>query len=107
MKTVEVNQAPIRISHSSRAIDSGRDTFEKKRVLHLVVSEHLEFGSNPPIGSDRKGVLQEEMNNFVVNYEIQLIKSTSIYAQANGQVEASNKVLIRILEKILEENPKD
>ena len=47
------------------------------------------------------------MNYFAADYEIQLIKSTSIYAQANGQVEASNKVLIGILEKMLEENPKD
>ena len=47
----------------------------------------------------------EEMNYFAVDYGIQLMRSTSFYAQANGQVEASNKVLIEILEKMLEENP--
>ena len=58
MKTVGVNWAPIRIRHSSRVEDSGRNTFEKKKwVLHLVVSEHPEFGSDMPIGSDREGVL--------------------------------------------------
>ena len=31
MKTVGVNQAPVRIRHSGRARDSGRDTFEKKK----------------------------------------------------------------------------
>ena len=47
------------------------------------------------------------MNYFVVDYEIQLIRSTPFYAQANGKAEASNKVLIGILEKMLEENPID
>ena len=49
----------------------------------------------------------EEMNYFTANYGIQRIKSTPFYAQANEQAEASNKVLIGILEKMLEENPKD
>ena len=47
------------------------------------------------------------MNYFVVDYGIELIKSTPFYVQANGQVETSNKVLIGILEKMLEENPRD
>lgn len=32
---------------------------------------------------------------------------TSYYAQANGQAEASNKVLIQILEKMIQGNPRD
>ena len=48
----------------------------------------------------------EEMNYFSVDYGIQLIRSTLFYAQANGQAEASNKVLIGSLEKMGEENPK-
>ena len=47
------------------------------------------------------------MNYFAKDYGIQLIKSTLFYAQANGQAEASNKVLINILEKMIEDNPKD
>ena len=43
------------------------------------------------------------MNYFFVDYGTQLIISTPFYAQANGQAEASNKVLIGILEKMLEE----
>ena len=49
----------------------------------------------------------EEMNYFIEYYDIQLIRSTIFYAQANGQVEASNKLLIRVLKKMLEENPRD
>ena len=50
---------------------------------------------------------RDEMTYFTKDYGIQLIISTPFYAQANGQVEASNKVLISILEKKLEDNPRD
>ena len=50
---------------------------------------------------------REEMNYFAADYRIQLIRSTHFYGQANKQVEAFNKVLIGILEKMLEDNPKD
>ena len=49
----------------------------------------------------------DEMTYFAKDYDIQLIISTPFYAQANGQAEASNKVLISILEKMLEDNPRD
>ena len=49
----------------------------------------------------------DEMTYFAKDYSIQLIISTPFYAQENGQEEASNKVLISILEKMLEDNPKD
>ena len=39
------------------------------------------------------------MNYFAADHGIQLIILTPFYAQANGQVEASNKVLIGMLEK--------
>ena len=47
------------------------------------------------------------MNYFAVDYEIQLIRSTPFYAQANAQIETSNKVLIGILEKMLDKNCND
>ena len=50
---------------------------------------------------------RDEMTYFAKDYGIQLIRSTPFYAQANGQAEASSKVLINILEKMLEDNPRD
>ena len=50
---------------------------------------------------------RDEMAYFAKDYDIQLIRPTPFYAQSNGQVEASNKVLISILEKMLEDNPRD
>ena len=32
-ENVGVNQAPVRIRHSGQAKDSGRDTFEKKKLI--------------------------------------------------------------------------
>ena len=49
----------------------------------------------------------DEMTYFAKDYGIQLIRSTPFYVRENGQAEASNKVLINILEKILEDNPRD
>ena len=60
MKTVGVNQDPVRIYPSGRAGDSGCDTFtkEKKQMKskQKELNEHLGTGSDPPIESDRKGV---------------------------------------------------
>ena len=50
---------------------------------------------------------RDEMNYFAKDYDIQLIKYTPFYAQENGQAEASNKVSINILKKMLEDNPRD
>ena len=73
--------------------------FIKEQIIHR-------FGIPQSIIADQGTMFtREEMNYFSVDYGIQLIISTLFYAQANGQAKASNKVLIGILEKMLEENP--
>ena len=64
MKTVEVNQALVRIRSSGHAGDSSRYTFTKKKQTNKQMkskqkelNEHPGIGSDPPIGLDRKGVL--------------------------------------------------
>ena len=56
-KNVGVNWAPIRISHSGQAWDSGRDTFEEENLIKCKIKELNErprgFGSDLPIGSGR------------------------------------------------------
>ncbi|KAI5321222.1 hypothetical protein L3X38_030293 [Prunus dulcis] len=39
-------------------------------------------------------------------FKFKLLQSTPYYAQANGQAESSNKVIINIIMKMLEKNPK-
>ena len=63
-ENVGVNRAPVRIRHSGRAGDSGRDTFENKNLITLKIKRNKTersrgFGSDSPTGSDRAwGTLQ-------------------------------------------------
>ena len=46
------------------------------------------------------------MRAFIESYKIKLLNSSPYYAQANGQAESSNKILIKFIKKKIEENPK-
>jgi hypothetical protein len=41
-----------------------------------------------------------------VSLKIKLLNSSPYYVQANGQVKASNKVLIKIIKKRIKDNPR-
>jgi hypothetical protein len=43
---------------------------------------------------------------FAESLKIKLLSSSSYYAQVNGQAESSNKTLIKLIKKKIEENPK-
>ncbi|KAM2876301.1 hypothetical protein COP2_019310 [Malus domestica] len=47
----------------------------------------------------------DKFKEYTENLKIRLEQSTPYYPQANGQAEASNKVLIGILEKMIKERP--
>ena len=75
--------------------------FIKEQIIHR-------FEIPQSITTDQGSMFTgDEMTYFAKDYGIQLIISTPFYAPVNGQVEASNKVLINILEKMLEDNPRD
>ena len=46
------------------------------------------------------------MRAFAKSYKIKLLNSSPYYAQANGQAESSNKILIKLVKKKIEVNPK-
>jgi transposase InsO family protein len=48
--------------------------------------------------------VSKEVREFAELYKIKLLKSSSYYAQANGQAESSNKTLIKPIKKKIEEN---
>ena len=65
--------------------------FIKEQIIHR-------FGIPRSITIDQRTMfIGEEMNYFAADYGIQLIRLTHFYSQANGQAEASKKVLIGIL----------
>ena len=80
-----------------------------KKVIQFI-KEHMihRFGIPQSIITDQGTMfIGDEMQEFAVDYGIKLVHSSPHYPQANGQDEASNKVLIGILEKMMEENPRD
>jgi hypothetical protein len=50
--------------------------------------------------------MSHQFREFVESMKIKLMNSSLYYAQANGQAETSNKVLIKIIKKRIEDNPR-
>jgi hypothetical protein len=50
--------------------------------------------------------MSHQFREFTESMRIKLMNSSPYYAQANGQAEASNKVLIKINKKRIENNPR-
>ena len=82
---------------------------EQKDVI-LFIKEHIihKFGIPQTITTDQ-GIMftGDEMKEFMEDYGIKHLTSTPHYAQSNGQTEASNKIIIGILKKMLEDNLRD
>ncbi|KAM1755466.1 hypothetical protein ACFX12_007793 [Malus domestica] len=72
------------------------------------VEEHImtRYGVPEMIITDNGTIFTaERFKEYTASLKIRLEQSTPYYPQANGQVEANNKVLIGILEKIIKERP--
>jgi hypothetical protein len=50
--------------------------------------------------------MSHQVRDFAESLKIKLLSSSPYYAQANGQVKSSNKTLIKLIKKKIEENPK-
>jgi transposase InsO family protein len=50
--------------------------------------------------------MSHQVREFTESHKIKLLSSSPYYAQANGQAESSNKTLIKLIKKKIEENPK-
>ena len=82
---------------------------EQKDVISFI-KEHIihRFRISHTITTDQETMFtDDEMKEFMEDYGIKHLTSTPHYAQANGQAEASNKIIINILEKMLEDNLRD
>jgi hypothetical protein len=79
---------------------------------HDVVSfvqEHIiyQFGVPQTLTNDQgPSFMSRQFREFTESMKIKLLNSSSYYAQANGQAEASNKVLIKIIKKRIKDNPR-
>jgi hypothetical protein len=50
--------------------------------------------------------MSHQFREFTESMKIKLLNSSPLYAQANGQAEASNKVLIKIIKNRIKDNPR-
>ena len=50
--------------------------------------------------------ISKEVREFAEFYKIKILNLSPYYVQANGQAESSNKILIRLIKKKIEENPR-
>ncbi|CAL9025620.1 unnamed protein product [Prunus brigantina] len=75
-------------------------TFIEEQIVHR-------FGIPESNTTDRRtSFISKEMQDMASRLKIKLLQSTPYYAQANGQAESSNKAIINIIRKMLEENPR-
>ena len=73
------------------------------------VNDHIiyRFGIPQSLTTDQ-GIIfvSEEFHEFANSFGIKLLNSSPYYAQANGQAEASNKSLIKLIKRKISEQPK-
>jgi hypothetical protein len=73
------------------------------------VKEHIiyRFGIPQTITTDQGAqFVSLEFREFVESMGIKLFNSSPYYAQANGQAEASNKIMINLIQKKIDQKPK-
>jgi transposase InsO family protein len=73
------------------------------------VKEHIiyRFGIPQTITTDQGAQLVSlEFREFAESMGIKLFNSSPYYAQANGQAEASNKIMIKLIQKKIDQKPK-
>jgi hypothetical protein len=74
--------------------------FVKEHVIHR-------FGIPQIITTDGGSVfISEEFRKFDADMGIKLIRSSPYYAQANGQAEASNQSLVKLIKRKIDEHPR-
>jgi transposase InsO family protein len=79
-----------------------------KAVIYFI-SEHIihRFDIPQTLTTDQGSLfMSHQVREIVESLKFKLLSSSPYYAQANGQVESSNKTLIKLIEKKIKENPK-
>jgi hypothetical protein len=79
-----------------------------KEVIDFI-SEHIihRFGIPQVLTMDQGSLfMSHQVREFAESLKIKLLSSSPYNAQANGQAESSNKILVKLIKKKIEENPK-
>ena len=79
------------------------------REVIEFITEHIihRFGIPQTLTTDQgSSFISKEVRDFSESYKIKILNSSPYYAQANGQAKSSNKILIKLIKKKIEENPR-
>jgi hypothetical protein len=79
-----------------------------KEVIEFIM-KHINhrFGIPQTLTTDHgTSLVSVQAREFIESYKIRLLNSSPYYAQANGQAESSNKILIKLNKKKIEDNPR-
>jgi hypothetical protein len=78
-----------------------------RREVISFVQEHIIYRLGVPqtLTTDQEpSFMSHQFREFTESMKIKLLNSSPYYAQANGQAEASNKVMIKIIKKRIKDN---
>jgi hypothetical protein len=77
-----------------------------KEVIQFITKHIIHRFGIPQTLTIDQGIsfMSKEVMEFAELYKIKLLNSSPYYAQANGQAESSNKTLIKLIKKKIEEN---
>ncbi|KAK9914409.1 hypothetical protein M0R45_038190 [Rubus argutus] len=104
----QVHYRRYRLFHKvgrGRGSYGGISTHGRRFIFRNIICR---FGIPECLVADRGAAfMAAEVNNLMTDFGIQFLHSTPYYAQSNGQAEASNKVIITILKKMLADNARD
>ena len=82
-----------------------------KNMTHIEVIEFItehnihRFGIPQTLTTDQgSSFISKEVREFAESYKIKILNLSPYYAQANGQAESSNKILIKLIKKKIEVN---
>ncbi|XP_050897813.1 uncharacterized protein LOC127104685 [Lathyrus oleraceus] len=85
-------------------------TYQKamNAIFHDFIKKIMQFGIPETITTYQGSVfVGQKMQEFAVERGFKLVTSIPYYAQANGQVEAANKVIIGLIKKPVAKKPKN
>jgi transposase InsO family protein len=77
-----------------------------KDVIEFITKHIIHRFSIPQTLKTDQGTsfLSGQVREFIESYKIRLLNSSPYYAQANGQAKSSNKTLVKLIKKKIEDN---
>jgi hypothetical protein len=79
-----------------------------REVIHFILEHIIHiFGIPHTLTTDQgSSCMSHQVHKFAESLKIKLLSSSPYYAQVNGQAESSNKIVIKLIKKKIEENLK-